>query len=173
MVADYTEQILTVQPHGPFQLAGHSLGGPLAQAIGAELQRRGHEVPLVMLLDAVPASWFAEQTEAHLDRSEARDFLAGYLPGDADDEDRRTIVENGATVMVEHSRMVKQFTQPTYRGTVLFFNATQSPEARPDLWHPYVEGELHSYDIDSTHFGLTEPKPAAEICTIINRHLRD
>ncbi|MFD7054933.1 amino acid adenylation domain-containing protein [Streptomyces mirabilis] len=173
MVLDYTEQILTVQPEGPFQLAGHSLGGPLAQAIAAELQRRGHEVPLVMLLDAVPGSWFAQLTEAHLDRSEARDFLEGYLPGEVDDEDRRTIVDNGSTVMVEHSRMVKKFTQPTYRGTVLFFNATQSPEAQPGLWDPHVEGELHSYDIDATHFGLTAPKPAAEICTIINRHLRN
>ncbi|MEV0321981.1 amino acid adenylation domain-containing protein [Streptomyces sp. NPDC050658] len=173
MVLDYTEQILSVQPDGPFQLAGHSLGGPLAHAIGAELQRRGHEVPLVALLDAVPGSWFARQKEAHLDRSEARDFLEGYLPGDADDADRRTVVDNGAAVMVEHSELAKEFTQPTYRGTVLFFNAAQSPEARPGLWDPHIEGELHTYDIDATHFGLTAPKPAAEICTLINRHLRD
>ncbi|MER5556994.1 amino acid adenylation domain-containing protein [Streptomyces sp. NPDC002506] len=171
MVVDYTEQILSVQQEGPFQLAGHSLGGALAQAVGAELQSRGHEVPLVVLLDAVPGSWFAQQSEAHLDRSESRDFLEGYLPGDADDESRRTVVENGATVMVEHTRMVKEFTQPVHRGTVLFFSATQSPEAQPELWAPYVEGELHAYDIDSTHFGLTAPKPAAEICTLINHHL--
>ncbi len=173
MIADYTEQILAVQPTGPFQLAGHSLGGPIAQAIGAQLQRRGHEVPLVVLMDAVPGSWFAAQAEAHLDRTETRDFLDGYLPGAADDEDRRTIVENGATVMVEHSRMAKEFTQPTYRGTALFFNATQSPEAQPELWQPYVDGDLITYDIDATHFGLTDPKPAASMCAVIARHLRD
>ncbi|MCX4904323.1 non-ribosomal peptide synthetase [Streptomyces sp. NBC_00878] len=173
MVADYAEQILAVQPHGPFQLAGHSLGGSLAHAVGAELQRRGYEVSLVVLLDAVPSSGFAQLSEAHLTRSEARDFLDDYLPGNAGDEDRRSIVENGATVIVEHSRMVAEFTQPIYRGTVLFFSATQSPEARPEPWEPYVEGELHTFDIDSTHFGLTEPKPAAEICTIVNRYLRD
>ncbi|WP_171064063.1 non-ribosomal peptide synthetase [Actinomadura soli] len=173
MVTDYTEQILSVQPEGPFQLAGHSIGGPLAQAVAAELQGRGHEVALVALLDAVPGDWFVRHAGSRLDRSEARDFLDGYLPGDADDEDRRTIVENGATVMVEHTRMVAEFKQPTYRGTVLFFNATQSPEAQPGLWDPYVEGEVHAYDIDSTHFGLTAPKPAAEICAVLNRHLRD
>ncbi|MDQ1039010.1 amino acid adenylation domain-containing protein/non-ribosomal peptide synthase protein (TIGR01720 family) [Streptomyces sp. V3I8] len=173
MVVDYTEQILSVQPEGPFQLVGHSLGGALAQAVGAELQNRGHEVPLVALLDAVPGDWFAQQSEAHLDRSESRDFLEGYLPGDADDESRRTVVENGATVMVEHTRMVKKFTQPVYRGTVLFFSATQSPQAQPELWDPYVEGALHAYDIDSTHFGLTAPRPAADICALINHHLHD
>ncbi|QEV16164.1 non-ribosomal peptide synthetase [Streptomyces alboniger] len=173
MVTDYTQQILAVQPHGPYQLAGHSLGGCLAHAIGAELQRRGYEVALVALLDAVPSSGFAQLAQAHLTRSEARDFLDDYLPGTADDEDRQTIVENGATVVVEHARMVAQFTQPTYRGTVLFFSATHSPEVRPGPWEPYVDGELLTFDIDATHFGLTEPKPAAEICTIINRYLRD
>ncbi|MEV5511067.1 non-ribosomal peptide synthetase [Streptomyces orinoci] len=173
MVTDYAEQILAVQPQGPFQLAGHSLGGSLAHAVGAELQRRGCEVSLVVLLDAVPGSGFAQLAEAHLTRSEARDFLDDYLPGDAGDDDRRSIVENGATVIVEHSRMVAEFAQPTYRGTVLFFSATQSPEARPDSWEPYVDGELHTFDIDATHFGLTEPKPAAEICAIVNRYLCD
>lgn len=60
-----------------------------------------------------------------------------------------------------------------YPGTVLFFNATQSPEVQSGLWDPHVEGELHSYDINATHLGLTAPKPAADICTIINRHLRN
>ncbi|MFE2979167.1 amino acid adenylation domain-containing protein [Streptomyces sp. NPDC059258] len=173
MVLDYTDQILSVQPEGPYRLAGHSLGGTLAQAVGAELQSRGRDVPLVALLDAVPGSWFAHQSEAHVDPSEARGFLDGYLPGDADDESRRTLVENGTTVMVEHTRMVRRFDQPVYRGTVLFFSATQSPEAQPGLWDPYVEGELHAYDIDSTHFGLTAPRSAAEICTLINHHLHD
>ncbi|MFI7394891.1 amino acid adenylation domain-containing protein [Streptomyces tendae] len=173
MVTDYTEQILAVQPHGPYQLAGHSLGGALAHAVGAELQRRGREVSLVALLDAVPSGGFAQLAEAHLTRSEARDFLDDYLPGSADDDDRRTIVDNGATVVVEHSRLVAEYTQPVYRGTVLFFSATQSPEVRPGPWEPYVDGELHTFDIDATHFGLTDPKPAAEICTIVNRYLRD
>ncbi|NEE32903.1 alpha/beta fold hydrolase, partial [Streptomyces sp. SID7982] len=173
MVTDYTEQILAVQPHGPYQLAGHSLGGTLAHAVGAELQRREHEVSLVALLDAVPSSGFEQLADAQLTRSEARDFLDDYLPGTAGDDDRRNIVENGATVIVEHSRMVAEFTQPTYHGTVLIFSATQSPEVRPDLWEPYVDGDLHTFDIDATHFGLTEPKAAAEISTIINRHLHD
>ncbi|MFB8179419.1 amino acid adenylation domain-containing protein [Streptomyces sp. NPDC055966] len=173
MVTDYTEQLLAVQPHGPYQLAGHSLGGSLAHAVGAELQRRGREVSLVALLDAVPSSGFGQLADAHLTRSEARDFLDDYLPGDVRDDDRRTIVENGATVIVEHSRMVAEFTPPTYRGSVLFFSATQSPEVRPGLWEPYVDGELHTFDIDATHFGLTEPKAAAEICAIVNRYLRD
>ncbi|MFD8546328.1 amino acid adenylation domain-containing protein [Streptomyces sp. NPDC059649] len=172
MVDDYVEQILAVQPHGPFHLAGHSIGGTLAQAVGASLQHRGHQVALVALLDAVPGNCFKQLSEGHLVRSEARDLLDGYLPGDAADEERNAVLDNGSAIIVEHARLVAEFAQPTYRGTTLFFNATRSPEAQPGLWDPYLEGPLHTFDIDVTHFGLTDPKPAAEISTVIDRYLK-
>ncbi|MFI6084254.1 amino acid adenylation domain-containing protein [Streptomyces sp. NPDC051217] len=172
MVLDYVDQILIVQPESPYHFVGHSMGGPLSHAIAAELQRRGHEVPFIALLDAAPSSAFVEQ-DVVVDRSMGRDFLAGYLPGGEDDADRQALIDNGATIMSEHVNLVREFTQPVYRGTVLFFNATLSPEAQAAFWDPYVEGEVRAYDIHSTHFGLTAPKPAGEICTVINRHLAD
>ncbi|MFH9070596.1 non-ribosomal peptide synthetase [Streptomyces alboflavus] len=170
MVLDYVAEILTVQSEGPFHLIGHSMGGTLAHAIAAELQGRGHEVPLVGILDAAPSNIFARQ-DVVLDLSEARDFLEGYLPGGADDPERRALIANGSALMVEHVRMAREFSQPTYRGDVLFFNATLSPEAAAAHWEPYVEGDVRTYDIEATHFGMTEPKHASEICKVINHHL--
>ncbi|MFD9076131.1 amino acid adenylation domain-containing protein, partial [Streptomyces lasiicapitis] len=143
MVADYADQILDLQPEGPFHLVGHSIGGPIGQAVAVELQRRGHDVPLVVLLDAVPGDWFAAQEDARLDLREARDFLENYLPGEEDSEERRALIGNGAALMVQHGRMVREFSQPTYRGTALFFKATQSPEAQAAFWEPHLEGALH------------------------------
>ncbi|WP_210589233.1 non-ribosomal peptide synthetase [Streptomyces sp. GESEQ-35] len=170
LVIDYAERILSVQAAGPFTLIGHSMGGPIAHAVAAELQSRGHAVPVVALLDAVPSSTFAEH-ELKLGRAEARDGLAGYLPGDENDPGRQSLLDNGATLMTEHVRLIREFTQPVYRGTALFFNATLSPEAEAALWEPYVEGDVLAYDIRSTHLGLTSPEPAAEICAVLNRHL--
>ncbi|MEW1551688.1 amino acid adenylation domain-containing protein [Streptomyces tsukubensis] len=170
MVGDYVEQILGVQPEGPFRFIGHSMGGTLSHAVAAELQRRGHEVPLVVILDAAPSSRFAQENVV-LDPSQARDFLRGYLPGGRDDADREALVMNGSSLMVEHVRLAKEFTQPVYRGDVVFFNATHSPEPSAGLWEPYVEGSVRSYDVEATHFGMTEPKHTAGICEIVNRHL--
>ncbi|MFD3522131.1 amino acid adenylation domain-containing protein [Streptomyces sp. NPDC058653] len=170
MVLDYVEQILGVQAEGPFRFIGHSMGGTLSHAIAAELQRRGHEVPLVAILDAAPSSEFAEQ-DVFLDASQARDFLQGYLPGGQDDADRQALITNGSWLMVEHVRLVREFAQPTYRGDVVFFNATLSEEPSADLWEPYVEGSVRTYDIEATHFGMTEPKHAVGICEILNRYL--
>ncbi|MCI3927853.1 non-ribosomal peptide synthetase [Streptomyces sp. AN091965] len=170
MVLDYVEQILAVQEEGPYHFVGHSMGGTLSHAVAAELQQRGHEVPLVMILDAAPSSWFAQQNVV-LDSSQARDFLQGYLPGGQEDAERQALITNGSSLMVEHARLVREFAQPTYRGDVVFFDATLSPESSADLWEPYVQGRVWTYDVESSHFGMTAPKHAADICKVINRCL--
>ncbi|MFH8791145.1 amino acid adenylation domain-containing protein [Streptomyces sp. NPDC017941] len=171
MVKDYVEQILGVQQEGPFHFVGHSMGGTLSQAVAAELQARGHEVPLVAILDAVPAAVFAEK-DVVLDPTEAREFLSGYLPGGGDEAERQALIHNGSSLMVEHVRLVREYTQPVYRGEVAFFNATVNSEPSAEMWDPYVQGSVRSYDIEATHFGMTGPKHTAEICDVINRYLK-
>jgi acetoacetyl-CoA synthetase len=51
MAAGYVEQIRSVQPHGPYALAGFSMGGLIALEIAQQLLQYGEEVELVALLD--------------------------------------------------------------------------------------------------------------------------
>jgi acetoacetyl-CoA synthetase len=51
MAADYVEQIRSVQPHGPYTLAGFSLGGLIAFEMAQQLLQCGEKVELVALLD--------------------------------------------------------------------------------------------------------------------------
>jgi acetoacetyl-CoA synthetase len=51
MAADYVEQIRSVQPHGPYALAGFSMGGMIAFEIAQQLLQCGETVELVALLD--------------------------------------------------------------------------------------------------------------------------
>jgi thioesterase domain-containing protein len=52
VVADSCLELLrTVQPHGPYLLAGHSIGGSVAYEIASRLRAGGEEVALVVLLD--------------------------------------------------------------------------------------------------------------------------
>ncbi len=45
------EEILAIDPVGPYYLAGHSLGGLLVFEIATQLRRRGREIGLLALLD--------------------------------------------------------------------------------------------------------------------------
>jgi acetoacetyl-CoA synthetase len=51
MAADYIQQIRTVQPHGPYALAGFSMGGLIALEMAQQLLQCGETVELVALLD--------------------------------------------------------------------------------------------------------------------------
>ncbi|HEX4953511.1 MAG TPA: amino acid adenylation domain-containing protein [Thermoanaerobaculia bacterium] len=52
MVERYTAALRGVQPHGPYRLAGSSMGGVLAWEIARALEAAGEEVELLALLDA-------------------------------------------------------------------------------------------------------------------------
>jgi amino acid adenylation domain-containing protein/non-ribosomal peptide synthase protein (TIGR01720 family) len=62
MAARYIKEIQTVQPEGPYLLGGHSFGGPVAFEMSQQLQKQGHEVALLAILD----------TTAPLSRSEPK-----------------------------------------------------------------------------------------------------
>jgi thioesterase domain-containing protein len=52
MARHNVDQLRTVQPHGPYYLAGHSLGGTVAYEMAQILQCEGETVPLLVLMDA-------------------------------------------------------------------------------------------------------------------------
>ncbi|MGA4839087.1 amino acid adenylation domain-containing protein [Streptomyces sp. G45] len=183
MVADYLEQILAVQPEGPFRLVGLSIGGTLAHALAAHLQQRGHEVALLGLLDCVPAEWFARDDHQELDMDEVYAVLHEHLPSLAPegpaagadgtgDGERATLVQNSAAIAVRHTALMAHYTQPVFHGDAVFFNATLNPDdSYAPMWAAYIDGTVEEHDIHSTHMGMYLPRPAAEICRILGGHL--
>jgi len=79
MAAHYLEELSAIQPQGPYQLGGWSLGGIVAYEMAQQLVARGQEVSRLLLLDTTAASYPAE----HLEEDDAMRLLtlfAGALP---------------------------------------------------------------------------------------------
>lgn len=55
LAARYVDTVQQVHPTGPYRLLGYSFGGVVAQAMTAELLRRGEDVSYLGILDAYPA----------------------------------------------------------------------------------------------------------------------
>lgn len=55
LASGYVDSVMQVQDHGPYRLLGYSFGGVLAQAMTAELLRRGEQVSWLGIMDAYPA----------------------------------------------------------------------------------------------------------------------
>ena len=51
----YTDEILRVQPAGPFRLAGWSMGGAISLRVAEQLEQAGHEVAWVAMFDTTLA----------------------------------------------------------------------------------------------------------------------
>jgi amino acid adenylation domain-containing protein len=52
MATDYLEAIRSVQPHGPYMLAGWSMGGVIAFEMARQFQAQGEEISMLALMDA-------------------------------------------------------------------------------------------------------------------------
>ncbi|MFB7211621.1 amino acid adenylation domain-containing protein [Streptomyces sp. NPDC056255] len=166
MVADYVAELLVVQPEGPYFLAGWSFGGTLAHAVAGELERRGHEVALLALLDCAPSTFFAASKDAPA--AEVRGMFEAYVAM----ADHEALVDRMTEIQIEHLALMRRFDSPVFRGRALFFSATvDSPEAIAEHWKPYVLGGIQEYEIECSHHAMHLPEPAAAIAQIIGREL--
>ncbi len=56
MVSRYVGDLLAFQPAGPYYLGGHSYGAAVAFEMAQQLQRGGHQVALLAILDYTPVA---------------------------------------------------------------------------------------------------------------------
>ncbi len=196
MAQDYADQIRTVQPAGPYHLLGWSLGGNIAFAVAEELERRGEQVGLLVILDSnladpdaisagneaawqfyniilaqfgyVPALTPADQ------EPEARMLeLVRRRPGLGLDEwpDKRVnalqrVIKNNVVVTVNH--------QPgRVRCPMLFLSCISDPPLAQKLetWRSFVDGPIEAVELDCDHSHMLLPEPAARIGPAITRAL--
>ncbi|MET8764167.1 amino acid adenylation domain-containing protein [Lentzea sp. NPDC004782] len=167
MVADYADEVLAVQPRGPFHLAGLSVGGTLAHAVACELRRRGHEIGLLAVLDSAPARYLTGESAPT--PQQVREWFAEHVTATGGHE---SFVDNAVAVIGNHVRLMPDFTSPVHDGDVVFFNAVPNTHGSyGPLWSPYVTGEIREHDITSAHGEMYRPRPAAEICQVLSEEL--
>ncbi|MBW4506986.1 MAG: amino acid adenylation domain-containing protein [Scytonematopsis contorta HA4267-MV1] len=59
----YLQEILKIQPNGPYLLGGHCYGGVLAFEMAQQLQRQGQTVGLLVVIDAILSETSIESTK--------------------------------------------------------------------------------------------------------------
>ncbi|SEG80937.1 amino acid adenylation domain-containing protein [Thermomonospora echinospora] len=192
MAADYLERIREVQPHGPYHLAGWSLGGLVAYEIACRLQAAGEDVGLLVLIDSYHGQDLdAAKREVLPELLEAAGIDAGMNADGAPDLDHimrvikergdafATLDEDGLTNLYRNYenglRCAEEYRPGRFRGDVVFFTATRgrpagAPTARGN-WQPVTEGQIEDYPVDAEHHLLMEPAPVAEIGAVLAARL--
>lgn len=172
---DWVDQMLRVQPTGPFNVLGWSLGGPIAQAVAAELQSRGREVDFLGVLDAGPSSYFADFTTP--DEKIVRRYLAHYMGHLAGMKEFESLVQTSTSLFIEHTELMTRFASPTFRGELTFFCALLDQVTREPrkltveldvMWRDYVDGTVRRFEFECAHNEMMWPENAAEMGRVIN-----
>lgn len=195
MARDYADQIRMIQPNGPYHLLGWSLGGNIAFAIAEELQQRGEEIGLLVIMDSTLVDLAAMESDqpwmifnlvlaqfgyvpaltASEPDPEARMLeLVRRRPGLGLDEwsDQRIralqrVIKNNAAVGLGH--------QPgRVRCPLLFFSAVFNDPTLPeklDNWGRYIDGPIEAIEIHCHHRYMLLPEPSAKMGPAISDRL--
>ncbi|KAG0224904.1 hypothetical protein BGW42_004767, partial [Actinomortierella wolfii] len=179
MTLDYIDQIQKVQPHGPYILLGWSFGGIVAYNIAAELERRGENVQLLVILDS-PAE-YQELTSGTLEEEkraaekEISELLAAGM-GSSDSLDIEDIQSRVLAILDNVNRLLKSHSPSVVNADILFLhaaitadNATQLID--PAAWKPLTRSKVEVHEIQCLHDDMDEPKHIATIGRIISSRL--
>ncbi|MBO7936061.1 amino acid adenylation domain-containing protein [Streptomyces sp. S9] len=177
MAVDYADQIQTVQPHGPYHLAGWSFGGLCAHALAAEFQRRGEPVALVAVLDVIP-DWQGlthadvpapddrvmllyhvglvddgghRHDDAEMTFAEAREILRrqGSVLANLDEDRLTTITE----ISANNTHLTIDYRPGPIDGDLLLIACSQQqdPPVTAAAWQPYVRGTVEAHEVPGEH----------------------
>src|SRR5581483_62808 len=183
------------QPSGPYQLFGMSLGGNVAFAIAEELERRGHQIGLLVILDSTLTN--LESIESSEPWMVYNLVLAqfGYVPAltpqDTDPEARmlelvrrrpglglgewpdqrvfalQRVIKNNLAVPLTY--------QPgRVHCPVLFCSAIRNPPTLADklkTWGTFVDGPIDAIEVDCDHREMLLAEPIARIGPALSEHL--
>jgi non-ribosomal peptide synthetase component F/thioesterase domain-containing protein/acyl carrier protein len=167
VAALYLKKIRTIQPQGPYLLAGESFGGLVAYEMAQQLQAAGETVALLALFDtlapgvSLKRSW-SQRSALHLSelikqgpayaRQKLEPKLApSQVAATLTDEDRRP----------QFRRQIgRTYIPQPYCGKVVLFRAIdrdpfESITVNPDFgWHTLAQDGVEVYDVPGDHIGI-------------------
>ncbi|MFE0427034.1 alpha/beta fold hydrolase, partial [Streptomyces sp. NPDC058953] len=171
MIEDYVDEMVKIQPDGPFHLVGWSYGGTVVQAVAEAIDRRGREISFVAVLDSQPGGEYFRKIHTGRTVSDYREELEEHFGEYMGTENRKQLVDTMSRILANNAAIMSDFESPVYRGDVLFFNATLEENTYAHLWRPYVGGIIEVHDVRAVHHELHMPGPVAEIMEVVNRKL--
>jgi thioesterase domain-containing protein len=162
LAACYADTIRTLQPEGPYFVAGYSAGGLVAFDIARQLSRAGHEVAFVGIMDAAArpqhvARWKRYAKRAILLRNKPVQSTKRYLRSFAL-RAKNLLKKAPPTALEERNRIYDTIARRTsmepYGGRVTLFLARHGwgfdGTSRDLGWTP-LAGELEIIDVDGEH----------------------
>lgn len=183
--AHYLQAIRSIQPHGPYRLAGWSSGGVLAYEIARQLHQAGENVNQLLLLDTCAPQADLPMEDWEIKVSFLLDYYRGVLDLDGRKVKKRSFEENlawigaqaqakgldintdanqiGHLYQIFHQdmRSFEAYAIQPFPQAVTLLRAKESEEARLDPtlgWGSFLDSEqLSLHEVPGDHFSVLKP----------------
>jgi thioesterase domain-containing protein len=188
MAQDYADQIRKVQPAGPYQLLGWSLGGNIAFAVAEELEARGEQIGLLVILDsnladpgAIPVmdepwriyniilaqfGYVPALTAADPEPEARMRELVSRRPGLGLDDWPDKRVQALQRVITNNTVVVHTHQPGRVHCPMLFISCISNPPPlaeKLEAWRSFIDGPIEAVEVDCDHSHLLLPEPVAQI----------
>ncbi|MFF2044095.1 thioesterase domain-containing protein [Kitasatospora sp. NPDC058170] len=197
MAARYIRAVTAVQPEGPYEILGYSMGGFIAFEMARQWEARGERVALVGLLDTDPP----HTQQDPLSTGQALGLLSRAVglstpftaPDGAPHDElldgflRRAVAERRLPVSFRaedlkplvdiygiNGNACARYDPDAVFGSIdcLFTHRPGStPAGLAEGWQDYVDGEVRAEAVDADHHALMHEQHAAQVSAVILRWL--
>ncbi len=173
----YVDEIVSVQPEGPYHLLGLSFGGILTYEIAQQLARRGADIPLLVLLDSVLPN--AVKVRAHRRVINLLKSGVSWLGN----RERQTSDTRSDLTYEEMSKLRgqyywdlgKRYKPSSYSGPAILVRATSSKLFGAGYindetlgWADLIADDLAIVRINGTHTGILEQPHVKELAKVMH-----
>ncbi len=198
LAAGYLAAVQEVQAAGPYHLGGWSFGGVVAVEMARQLQSRGAEVAIVLVLDSgLPTagyspdqaellSWFARDVAALADAAPPSLDLTGLAPDKQIDLTLAALESAGlgsAAIRAELRKRVMVFLANNrvhlahqlepYDGRLVLLRAIDEPDDVTEQWRALAPGGFECYTVRGTHYSVLQPPYVTDVAGVMRRCLGD
>ncbi len=180
MASHYLGEIRRLQPHGPYRLAGWSLGGCIAVEIARLLRGGGEEVGMLAFFDApvlgIPTRLFPVEAASYRLRNAARTAQMHRRhmrakawrnrPGYVIDALKERIDTQPSDVTAAQRLALRQYRPAPFEGSAVLFRTRSSVETswrgRVFGWEHVISGPIDVHDVPGEHLTLLR-RPHVEV----------
>jgi thioesterase domain-containing protein len=190
MACHYIESVRQLRPHGPYLLAGHSLGAAVAYEMAQRLVAAGERVALLAVLDHPGPNinlTFLSWVRFHLSNLSmlrtsdkityvrhgilwrSRVSRAGMRPA----EQSQQPADGSLDVFEQALKALREYEIKPWPGRVTLFRARQgSPKVRCDAsggWGQVARGGVEIHEVPGTHMSMLDPPQVQELGAALSR----
>ena len=187
MAKAYLDQVFTINPVGPYYLGGFSFGGILAFEMAIQLQKSGHEVPFLALIDCIspfahePIKWHSNLFKiirsnilGPVKRKVIRFVKLSICKSFTIMKKPIPIRWRKFNMWEKYKKLFSKYKVEKFNGNILLFKAGENLSSYNYLGWETLVNEINMFVIDGKHTDIFENKKSVDILkTEFKKHLDD